>query len=105
MFVAHSTSREHGDVPGWGSSQGPRGCPGAVQNWLCRKQQFRELAPSLTGSSTWEGRLCALPRQHSGTDPAGWGVVGCRFRATVPVEKKEAAVTVNGGRFHSLAVL
>ena len=75
MFVAHSTSREHGDVPVWGSSQGPRGCPGAVQNWLCRKQQFRELAPSLTGSSTWEGRLCALPRQHSGTDPAGWGGV------------------------------
>lgn len=32
-------------------------------------------------------------------------IVGCRFRATVPVEKKEAAVTVNDGRFHSLAVL
>ena len=32
-------------------------------------------------------------------------IVGCCFRATVPVEKKEVAVTVNDGRFYSLAVL
>ena len=31
--MAHITTREHGDVPGGGSYWGPRGCPGAVQNW------------------------------------------------------------------------
>jgi hypothetical protein len=34
MTMAHSTTREHRDAPGWGSHQDPRGCPWAVQNWL-----------------------------------------------------------------------
>jgi hypothetical protein len=33
MSVAQITSREHGEVSGQGSRSGPRGCPGAVQNW------------------------------------------------------------------------
>ena len=33
MSIAHVTTREHGDVPGLGSHQGPLGVPGAVQNW------------------------------------------------------------------------
>jgi hypothetical protein len=29
--MSHITTREHGDIPGWGSCRGPGGCPGAVQ--------------------------------------------------------------------------
>lgn len=32
MSIAHITTRKHRDVPGWGSWQGPHGCPGAVHN-------------------------------------------------------------------------
>ena len=37
--------------------------------------------------------------------PEHGSIVHIRFRATVPVEEKEIAVTVNGGRFRSLTVL
>jgi hypothetical protein len=33
VSVVHITTREHKDVPDWGSSWGPRGCPGVVHNW------------------------------------------------------------------------
>ena len=37
--------------------------------------------------------------------PEHGSIVHIRFRAAVPVEEKEIAVPVNGGRFRSLAVL
>lgn len=61
MPVAHIATRECGDVPGWGSRQGPRGCPGAVQIWL---------RPSLDAALGKSG-LRALLRQHSETDLVG----------------------------------
>ena len=59
MSVAHITTREHGDVPGWGSCGGPQGLcrTGLTPHWgngkravpaLHQLQHLREWVPHLT---------------------------------------------------------
>ena len=76
MSVAHITTREHGDILARSGElrdhldvQGL--CRiGHAPHWLWCSG---ELVPLLIGGSTWESRLCTLPRQHSGTGPGGGG--------------------------------
>jgi hypothetical protein len=72
-------TREHGDVPGRGSRWGTRGCPEAVQNWprpsvdaaLWRAAPISHRRQHLGEQALY----CVLPRQHSGVDSGGRGVV------------------------------
>lgn len=75
MSIAHVTTRDHEDVPGLGSHQGPRGVPGAVQNWPWPSlaATLWRAGPTTPQRQLWVSLRVSLPLTQGGEWSCLWG--------------------------------